>query len=100
MVRRGDVGRRPESPLRTIGEITEVDVGEIQSGLAFGIEVESHAFVRERLTHMITFPFVRQEPALGDALDFIVRRINQLFVLLVEPAGTGLVKFAGALLGK
>src|SRR5580704_3195286 len=100
MVRRGDVGRRPESPLRTIGEITEVDVGEMQLGLAFGIEVKPHAFVREGLSNMIAFAFVRQETTAGDPLDFIVRRIDQRFVLLVEPAGTGLVKFAGALLAK
>ena len=98
MVRRGDVGRRPESPLRTMSEIPEVDVGEMELGLAFGVETQPHAFVCERLTHMIAFSFVRQEAALGDALDFEVRRIDQRFVVLIEPAGTGLVKLAGSLL--
>jgi len=98
MVRRGDVGRRPESPRRTIGEIPEVDVGEIEFGVASGIVVQSHAFVREGLPDMIAFSCLRQEAALGDALDFKVCRIDERLVVLIEAAGTGLVKFAGALL--
>ena len=70
MVRRGDVGRRPESPRKTTGEITEMDVGEMQLSLACGIEMEAHAFVCERLADMIAFSFVHQEATLGDALDF------------------------------
>ena len=98
MVRRGDVGRRPESPRRTRGEIPEVDVGEIEFCLASGVEVQAHAFVREGLPNMIAFSFVRQEAAAGDPLDFAIRRIDERFVVLVEPPRTGLVKFAGALL--
>ena len=54
--------------------------------------------MRERLTDMIAFSFVRQEAAAGDRLDFAVRRIDERFVILIESARTGLVKFAGALL--
>jgi hypothetical protein len=53
MVRRGDVGRRPESPRRTSGEIPEVDVGEIEFGLACGVEVQAHALFRKRLGQVL-----------------------------------------------
>ena len=98
MVRRGDVGRRPESPRRTIGQIAEVHIGEIELGLPFGVEAQPDTFLGEGLADMITFSFVRQKAAGGDLLHFAVRRINQRFVILVKPPRTGLVKFAGALL--
>ena len=86
MVRRGDVGRRPESPLRTMHEISEMDVGKIQPGLPSVIEAQAHALVRERLADVIGFAFMRQEAARGDPLDFAVGRIHERFVLLIQPA--------------
>ncbi len=47
---------------------------------------------------MIAFSFVRQKAAGRDPLDFKVRRINQRFVVLIEPAGAGLVKLGRPLL--
>ena len=98
MVRRGDVGRRPESPLRTMGEIPEMDVGEIEACLPLIIELQTHPLMRERLTHVVGFAFVRQKAALRDLFDLEVGCIHQRFVLLIVPAGTGLVKLAGPLL--
>jgi hypothetical protein len=53
--------------------------------LALGVEVQSHAFVREGLADMIAFSFVCQEAAAGHPLDFAVGRIDERFVILVEP---------------
>ena len=62
-----------------------MDIGEIEFGLALGVEVQSHAFVREGLADMIAFSFVCQEAAAGYPLDFAVGRIDERFVILVEP---------------
>jgi len=90
MVRRGDVGRRPESPLRTKGEISQMNIGEIQLGLPGGVKLQPHLFVREGLAHMIRFPLMGQETAGGNLFDLIVRRIDQRFVALIQPSDTGL----------
>ena len=84
MIRRSDVGRRPESLLRIIHEIAQVDVGEIQPGLSLAIEAQAHSLIRKRLSHVISFAFMGQESARGDLLDFAIRAIHKRFVLLVE----------------
>jgi len=69
------------------GEIAEVDVGEVQLGPALGVEVEADALAGEHLADLIVFAFVREVPARGDDLHFVIGRVDQGFVVLVEPAG-------------
>lgn len=98
-VRSSDVGCWPEAPALGVKvEIAEVDVSEVQFGLALSVKVKAHAFVREGLTHEIVLPFGREEATGGYDLHFVGGRINQEVVVLVESTRTGLVEFGGVLL--
>ncbi len=63
MIRRNNVGRRPELFRRIIPQIPEMNIGKIQLSLPLCIKIKSHPFFRECLPHMITFSFVRQKSA-------------------------------------
>ena len=95
----GDISCWPESPaLSVIGEIAEMNIGEVQLGPALGIEVQTDPFIGEGFTNVIVLALVRQVAARGNHFYFKVGRIDQRFVVLVEPAAAGLVKLGRTLL--
>ena len=58
VIRRDDVGRRPESFRRIIDEITKMNIGEMNLGAAGRIKGESHATPSQCFANIVVAPFV------------------------------------------
>ena len=95
---RCDVGRWFEPPLRAVNEVPEMEIGEMQFGLAVSIEAKANALVGEGFADVIGPALVGKLPGGGNHLHLEIAWIEQRFVVLVEPAGAGLVEIRRELL--
>src|SRR5690606_18043979 len=73
-------------------KVAQVDVGEVEFGLALIVAAQADALAGEDFAHVVVVSFVREKAAGGNYLHFVVVGIDQRSVVLVQAPFTGLVE--------